>query len=205
MLRSLVGSEMCIRDRVSTQSTGLSTMTCPRWISVLLLALCLASANNSSCGGDRPSKVKDCDHTDLGSCGNSCCGIEIQLPDSPEEVYNVTTSFLKGGGDDGSYTYVTGKGPGGQDPGDDLRHFGIAYQFIFQGSHTTTGGYLDTIDFNIRKDSGTGSIIRIFTISDIHGALGDNGQGYKNVAYMMGQVQILKGTAQIFHGCGKTN
>eukprot|EP00658_Telonema_sp_P-2_P003793 TRINITY_DN1141_c0_g2_i3.p1 TRINITY_DN1141_c0_g2~~TRINITY_DN1141_c0_g2_i3.p1 ORF type:complete len:172 (+),score=47.08 TRINITY_DN1141_c0_g2_i3:114-629(+) len=125
MLRSLVGSEMCIRDRVSTQSTGLSTMTCPRWISVLLLALCLASANNSSCGGDRPSKVKDCDHTDLGSCGNSCCGIEIQLPDSPEEVYNVTTSFLKGGGDDGSYTYVTGKGPGGQDPGDDLRHFGI--------------------------------------------------------------------------------
>ena len=57
----------------------------------LVLLLCVAGtvveANNSSCGGDRPSKVLDCDKVDMGSCGNACCGVDIHLPYPTDVVY----------------------------------------------------------------------------------------------------------------------
>ena len=65
-------------------------------------------------------------------------------------------------------------------------------------THTTTGGYVDTLKFNIgRVEAGKKTIMRIFSVSNVHGALGDNGQNYKNIAY------ILEGRgARIVHGCG---
>merc|ERR1740117_1392708 len=171
------------------------------------LALCLVavSANNSSCGGDKPSKVVDCGHPDLGSCGNACCIADVTIPYPPAEVYNGTKLWLQGGGDDGSFTYVTGPGPGGQNPGDDLTPYGIPWQYVFQGTHKTTGGYVDTIDFNIKKDTaGTGSILRASTVSGIHGALGDNGQTYKTIAFIKSYLAPEKeAILTIVHGCGK--
>jgi hypothetical protein len=59
-----------------------------------LLLVALASAqfptaksgvdNNSTCGADSPSKVPDCGKTDLGSCGNACCTIELEVAYSAE-------------------------------------------------------------------------------------------------------------------------
>ena len=66
------------------------------------------------------------------------------------------------------------------------------------GTHTTTGGYVDTLNFNIAKADAKGSTtMRIFSISNVHGSLGDNGQNYKNIAF------ILEGRgAKVVHGCG---
>ena len=89
-------------------------------------------------------------------------------------------------------------GRAGHNPGDDLTKYPIAWDYIFQGTHTTTGGYVDTLKFNIgRVEAGKKTIMRIFSVSNVHGALGDNGQNYKNIAY------ILEGRgARIVHGCG---
>eukprot|EP00658_Telonema_sp_P-2_P019300 TRINITY_DN17604_c0_g1_i1.p1 TRINITY_DN17604_c0_g1~~TRINITY_DN17604_c0_g1_i1.p1 ORF type:complete len:212 (+),score=53.99 TRINITY_DN17604_c0_g1_i1:127-762(+) len=49
MLRSLVGSEMCIRDRVSTQSTGTSVVSAMKLLSIALtLALLALSVHHTS-------------------------------------------------------------------------------------------------------------------------------------------------------------
>jgi hypothetical protein len=42
---------------------------------VLCVLVAVVAANNSTCGGDQPSKVPDCDKTDFGSCGNACCSL----------------------------------------------------------------------------------------------------------------------------------
>jgi len=164
------------------------------------------NGNNSSCGSAKPPTVADCDHSDLGSCGNSCCVVDIHSPYSLTEVaYLGLKTYLKGGGDDGSYSYVTGAGSGGQNPSDNLTAYNIPgdYEYILQGTHSTTGGYVDTIDFNIRK-SGAGSILRGASRSGIHGALGDNGQNYKTLALLKSQIYPEKEvTLTIVYGCGK--
>jgi hypothetical protein len=165
---------------------------------VLCVLVAVVAANNSTCGGDQPSKVPDCDKTDFGSCGNACCTVELALPDSPQDVYKATMGYL--GAADG-FSYVTGADKAGHNPGDDLRKYGIAWQFVFQGTHTTTGGYVDTIDINIKNATGGGSIITVFNIANIHGALGDNGQSYKTVKFMADA--LAPGVAvKIVHGCG---
>ena len=59
------------------------------------------------------------------------------------------------------------------------------------------GGYVDTLNFNIKQDGDT-TTLRLFSISNIHGALGDAGQNYKTLAY------ILEGRGlSVVHGCGK--
>ena len=80
-----------------------------------VLATC-ASANPSSCG-DGKVPVAGCEKHDFGSCGNACCIIDIAIPNSALEAYNGTKLWLKAGGEDASFTYVTGPGPGGQNPG----------------------------------------------------------------------------------------
>ena len=41
------------------------------------------------------------------------CIIDMVLRDSPQAVYNQTVAFLKAGGYDGSFAYVTGPDAGG--------------------------------------------------------------------------------------------
>ena len=80
----------------------------------------LVTANNSSCGGDQPSKVVDCDHPDMGSCGNACCTVDVETRLSPKEAYEAFKAELVHGGGDYSYAYSSGAGPGGQNPSDNL-------------------------------------------------------------------------------------
>lgn len=50
-----------------------------------------------------------------------------------------------------------------------------------------------------------GSLLRISTVSGIHGALGDNGQTYKTLAVMLGDAKKTDPTfkALMIHGCGQ--
>lgn len=47
--------------------------------------------------------------------------------------------FLKGGGNDKSFGYNSGPDKHGHNPSDDLRPYNISWDFIFQGTHETTG------------------------------------------------------------------
>lgn len=160
--------------------------------------------DGSSCGAD-PSKVKDCDHPDLGSCGNACCLLEFDFQASPEDVYASVTDALKNKVD-GAYDYITGGDP---NPGDDLRQYNItqpaAFQYIFQGDHNAPkffGQHADILDFSIAKAS-SGSTLRMFSLSRIHGALGDHSQNYKNLVFLSKNFSIAsKAPARILHGCG---
>jgi len=169
----------------------------------ILAAVAIASAfaNDSSCGPDSPSSVKDCSKVDHGSCGNACCTVDVKLgatENITSHTYETIVGYLKSGGEDGSYAYVTGADAAGNDPSDDLTPYGIPWSYIFQGTHTTTGGYVDTLNFNIAKVDASGSAtLRIFSISNIHGALGDNGQNFKNIAYL-----IEGRSTEIVYGCG---
>ena len=171
-----------------------------RALLLLSALLSLALANNSTCG--KAKGVKDCENIDFGSCGGACCLVDYPIgsrgPVNTTHVYLQVKDYLVKGGKDGSYAYVTGPDAAGHNPGDDLTKYPIAWDYIFQGTHTTTGGYVDTLKFNIgRVEAGKKTIMRIFSVSNVHGALGDNGQNYKNIAY------ILEGRgARIVHGCG---
>ena len=73
---------------------------------------------------------------------------------------------------------------------------------MFQGQHQTDGGYLDTLDFNIvKKDEG--SVVRAFSISNIHGALGDAGQNYYTLSYMFDKMGYKDAGLKVVYGCGK--
>merc|ERR1711865_120815 len=183
---------------ISNMAIRLLTLT------VALCAVVLIVANPTSCGGARPSKVKDCDHPDMGSCGNACCIIDFALATNTSETYSRFKAWLQKGGSDSSYAYSTGADKAGNNPGDDLRKYGIPWDFIFQGTHTTTGGYVDKIDFNLKPNKATGgSTMRASTISGIHGALGDNGQTYKNLMAMWANRHgNYSWTASVVHGCG---
>mmetsp|Transcript_78455 Transcript_78455/g.254812 ORF Transcript_78455/g.254812 Transcript_78455/m.254812 type:complete len:385 (+) Transcript_78455:403-1557(+) len=156
--------------------------------------------------GDDPTKVPDCNHPDLGSCGNACCVVEVSLPSAPTEVYSRLKEVLSSGMD-GTFEYVTGGDP---NPGDDLRPYNISqpkpFQFIVQGRHNAPqykGEDGDILDFNIAAH-GSGSSLRMFSLSRVHGALGDAGQNFKTLSFLLKNTQLAISTDfTIVHGCGK--
>lgn len=76
-----------LHDSHEVSSSATMVFTSMR-AAVLATLVLVAVANESSCGSDEPSKVKDCDHTDLGSCGNACCLLDITLAWDAETAYN---------------------------------------------------------------------------------------------------------------------
>ena len=173
--------------------------------SVVFFALCglaVALANESTCGSGKPA-VSGCEHTDLGSCGNACCVIDAFVPVAPEVAYTTIKNYLSAGGSDKSFTFSSGPDAAGHNPSDDLRQYNISYAFVFQGTHSTTSGYIDTLNFNVQSSTTkTGSsVVRGFSTSNIHGALGDGGQNYKTFDYMFSKA-FSQSAIDIVYGCG---
>ena len=169
-------------------------------------------AGDSTCGppGAVASSVPDCNKPDFGSCGNACCVVEFNITSgasTSEDAYQRLKQWLQTGGSDGSVAYVTGADAAGHNPGDDCREYHNGYDFVLQGSHTTTKGFVDTLDFNIKTPSTKGGAItlRAASISGIHGALGDNGQNFKTLSYIVGQLQpqLSKSDVRVVYGCGQ--
>lgn len=143
-----------------------------------------------SCGA---VKSPDC-LNDMASCGNACCSAEFTSDLSPAELFDKVKSYLESGGSDGLFSYVSGAG------GLRVSSPAGAWTSIFQGKHETfVKHYNDTLDFAVREAPG-GSTIRIFSISDIAGALGDNGQNHRTVS-MLGR-DLNLGTMAVLFGCG---
>lgn len=150
----------------------------------------------SVCGSD-PSKVIDCDKPDMGSCGNACCVADLTFPNSePAKVYGSLKSALS---ELDEYEFVGGT---------DLSPFNITkpepFKFIAQGRHSApkySGENADILNFAIYADASKGSTVRMFSVSRIHGALGDNGQNYKTLAFLS---KKLAGNVKLAvrHGCG---
>lgn len=177
---------------------------------VLLLAAaaCSLAADTTSCGSANPSTVVDCEKVDLGSCGNACCIVEtVWLANAAETLYVSLRTFLESGGPDGSFAYVNGSDAAGHNPSDDLRKYKIpqGWQFIFQGTHTTSGGYVDTLDFAIMTQQSASNPltkVKASSKSNIHGALGDNGQNYKTLAYIAKHAGVVSPLLlNILYGC----
>merc|ERR1711879_586202 len=60
--------------------------------------------------------------------------------------------------------------------------------------------YNDTLNFAVREAAGGGATIRIFSISDIAGALGDMGQNRRTVSMLGADLNL--GTMSVLFGCG---
>jgi len=166
---------------------------------VLLLAslkAALAKKAESPIGSCGVTPNADCVN-DMGSCGNACCSAEFKTSMGVGEAFEALQSYLEDGGADGLFAYVGGSGglniPASQ---------GSIWDSIFQGTHTTIKArYVDTLDFAIRSAKDGGSTVRAFSISNIAGALGDEGQNRRTIS-LMGQ-DLGLGSMKVLFGCGE--
>jgi len=152
-------------------------------IACLVLTLAAAKDVVGSCGGEKPSPVEDCQNVDYGSCGNACCKMDFSVEGTSTSVMTQLNASLSNGGVDGNYELkMTAEGTLGFG---DLIQFGspFGFDYIGQVHHTTSGPahYVDTVNFNIKTGKSGHSTLRAFSTSQIAGALGDNGQNYKNI------------------------
>jgi hypothetical protein len=146
---------------------------------VLIVVHCVLSCNDALCN-----------HPDFGSCGNACCLLSFSINETPESVMQKLNSTIASGGPDGLYSArMTAEGTL---TFADLRVYhppGNPY-FIGQTWHTTKNGlYNDTINFTLTPAASDGSTRLVaFSISQIAGAYGDDGQNYFNIVQLMNSI-----------------
>jgi hypothetical protein len=148
----------------------------------------------------------DCDHPDMGTCGNACCTMRITVKDDSLATYKAIKKALKSGVD-GTYFY---RGGGDPNPADDLRQYKISqpkkYDFILQGGHNCPhykDENADILNFNIAH-TPRGTSVEMFSISMVHGALGDAGQNYKTLSHLIENLELDITQGHMVHGCGMT-
>jgi hypothetical protein len=110
---------------------------------------------------------------------------------------------LKRGGDDASFSLANAPDAAGHNPTPDLRPFSVGYDYLLQAKHKTATGYIDTLNVDLRTLSDGAAGVVGFSISDIHGALGDNSQNYKNLAALFrGAFGVPSSELRVLFGCG---
>jgi hypothetical protein len=122
-----------------------------------------------------------CDsHLDKGSCGTACCKLAVVVTHSPEKAVQMLNGTFHAGGPDNQYTaQMTAEGTSGFA---DLRQYKIDVDFIGQTYHVTDKGtYTDTQNWLVYSQPDGGSKIVGFSISQIGGAYGDDGQNWWNL------------------------
>mmetsp|Transcript_18111 Transcript_18111/g.30251 ORF Transcript_18111/g.30251 Transcript_18111/m.30251 type:complete len:184 (+) Transcript_18111:31-582(+) len=154
-----------------------------------LLALPCAASFTEPCGTCGKG-CSQCENVDEGSCGNACCKVFVQTGLNTSLVVELLNTSLAKGGPDGHYTQsflVEGvKGFA------DLRPYKQKVDFIGQATHMTSGAphYNDTIDITVTPTAKGGAYISLFSISQIGGAFGDQGQNYKNLIMIIRDVSL---------------
>lgn len=134
---------------------------------------------------------------DMASCGNACCAAEFPSSLGPEGLFRNVTAYLESGGKDGLFNYTGGTG------GLKIATQEGPWTATFQGTHTTfKARYVDTINFAIRQLPQGGSTVRVFSISNIAGALGDMGQNRRTVSLLGSELGL--GPMDVLFGCGAT-
>lgn len=124
------------------------------------------------------------DHLDFGSCGNACCKLAMLIDEHPESVLKKMNGTLLSRGPDGQYkASLLAEGMLGFT---DLRRYKVGVDFIGQSTHITDNGqYTDTQNWLIYPTTEGGSKLVGFSISQIGGAYGDDGQNYYNLKQIM--------------------
>mmetsp|Transcript_1658 Transcript_1658/g.3910 ORF Transcript_1658/g.3910 Transcript_1658/m.3910 type:complete len:421 (-) Transcript_1658:207-1469(-) len=166
-----------------------------------------------SCGPNEPSHVEDCHNEDFGSCGGACCSMIFQVEGEVAETLAALKATLANGGPDGAYSLQeTDKGNVGFD---DLSKItsklphpltNNSALYIGQVQHETKGKYYDSLDF-LLYSAGTGTgrtTVQAFSLSLIGGAMGDNGQNYKNIVMVMKAALGTKTNVAEAYRVGKT-
>eukprot|EP00241_Pyramimonas_parkeae_P010246 CAMPEP_0114250178 /NCGR_PEP_ID=MMETSP0058-20121206/14557_1 /TAXON_ID=36894 /ORGANISM="Pyramimonas parkeae, CCMP726" /LENGTH=230 /DNA_ID=CAMNT_0001363813 /DNA_START=115 /DNA_END=807 /DNA_ORIENTATION=+ len=164
------------------------------WLAMLGMLLLAGTA--AGCDGAY------CHRLDLGSCGNACCKLEWVFHADAAEVARALNSSLHSGGPDGLYQAnplhegVTGFAS--------LEAFPVPAAFIGQGTHTTrVERYNDTLNFAVYKTSATESKVTAFSISNVGGALGDEGQNYSNLEELVQSLGMVFSEEPVM-GCSST-
>eukprot|EP00413_Alexandrium_margalefii_P029003 CAMPEP_0204576428 /NCGR_PEP_ID=MMETSP0661-20131031/41755_1 /ASSEMBLY_ACC=CAM_ASM_000606 /TAXON_ID=109239 /ORGANISM="Alexandrium margalefi, Strain AMGDE01CS-322" /LENGTH=397 /DNA_ID=CAMNT_0051585175 /DNA_START=47 /DNA_END=1240 /DNA_ORIENTATION=- len=168
----------------------------------LASALALAACRIAAAAAATPSPLASCGATaspdcvnDMGSCGNACCGAEFPSSLEPTRLLSEITAYLESGGADGLFEYKGGAG------GLSLATPDGPWTAILQGTHSTfKKPYVDTVDFAIRMLPQGGSAVRIFSISNVAGALGDMGQNRRTVSLLGRELGL--GPMAVLFGCG---
>ena len=62
---------------------------------------------------------------------------------------------------------------------------------------------MDTLNFWVKPIDDLSATLGLFSISNIHGALGDGGQNYKSLVYLLKNFATTSGYSDptIVHGC----
>eukprot|EP01061_Rhynchopus_euleeides_P034431 TRINITY_DN58237_c0_g1_i1.p1 TRINITY_DN58237_c0_g1~~TRINITY_DN58237_c0_g1_i1.p1 ORF type:complete len:196 (+),score=70.90 TRINITY_DN58237_c0_g1_i1:75-662(+) len=149
-----------------------------------------------ACNGG-PSTDPDCQNTDLGSCGTACCKLAFTFPvgTTPDSVKTALVKAVGNGGPDNRFAWTTTADGTFGVTDDMIKTYGpAAYPFhylgqayhstpIADGKLVTSGPYRDTVNFLIYEDVAlqNRTSLRAFSVSEINGALGDNGMNYKAI------------------------
>lgn len=150
-----------------------------------ILTTALVSA--SACTFDK------CKNVDEGSCGTACCKLNFYLEgETTTEVMNKLNSTLGASGPDG--LYIPMPTAEGTMTFGDLRPYDKPVDFIGQAWHTTANlMYNDTLNFLVAAvDEGKSTQVTGFSISQLGGSYGDEGQNYYNLVQLMDSVSWKK-------------
>jgi len=131
-----------------------------------------------------------CKHEDFGTCGHSCCGIQLLAPKDCDTkcTYRRILRSLSLKGPDKRYRLVNAT---------DLRELEGAYrhnvEFMVDVRHQTESYRKDQIIQLVLSPSttmGTQALVKGFSISIGHDSLRDFGQNYKNLAELMRSISF---------------
>lgn len=152
--------------------------------------------------GDCTEDGAPCRRVDFGTCGNACCTLDYETRESPEAIADRLAKSLRKGGPDGQYALTPLAS--GQTGFTDLRQFDVPAHFLGQAKHTTARkGYSDTVNLAVFPAIDNGAKVRVFSVSDIGGALSDRGQNHRNIETLMNGVGLKVETARLVFGCGQ--
>ena len=147
----------------------------------------------------------DCDRPDFGTCGNACCKLLLQFPNTSSlALMTALNTSLAGGGPDGRFKLMpTDENPYGFA---DLRPYHPdQVSFLGQASHLTEKHtYTDTINLLLLKEAPSATL-KAFSTSQIGGAYGDAGQNYKNIAVLLKALPKMPFTELMAEGCSASS
>lgn len=162
--------------------------------------------------GLKPTSDPACAPADFGSCGNACCSVEADVQADAPALAKALSKILESRGPDGAFTPAKTWGTFFTLDAGGCRDLSASSettdQLLCQAGHTTSGEYhfVDTVNVRVGQSEGGRTRVQVFSVSNVAGALGDNGQNHKNVAMLLGALEaagIAVGDQRRTFGCGR--
>ena len=152
----------------------------------------------------RKKRQRYCKHEDFGTCGHSCCAMQIVAPKDCDTkcAYRRILRSLSMRGPDQRYRLLNAT---------DLRELEGAYrhniEFMIDARHQTEHYHKNQIIQLVLSPvttMGNQALVKGFSLSVGHDSLRDFGQNYKNLAELMKSIFFDADRIAILHGCGRS-